>query len=269
MMIWPLAAALVMMAGGGGAARGQGGRSLAVAVDDAGVAHVGPVSDAAAPSAVATGPARPASDSELSDPPGREGRAAAPAAASDPAHGFCHRGELPSPAEAEALVRRIAQAEDFYPDFVLSVARIESHFRADQVSPKGAIGLMQLMPATAARFAVDICDPADNVRGGIRYLRILHDRYHNPFYMLAAYNAGEDAVAQYRGVPPFPETVRYVADVINDFYILPPPGVASSASATGASGKHLSARRPSSAPSTAAAQPEAGWSQGFVMHVEN
>ena len=128
---------------------------------------------------------------------------------------------------------------------------------------------MQLMPATAARFAVDICDPADNVRGGIRYLRILHDRYHNPFYMLAAYNAGEDAVAEYRGVPPFPETVRYVADVINDFYTLPPPGLASGASATGASGKHLSARRPASAPSTAAAQPETGWSQGFVMHVEN
>ena len=258
-MIGPLAAALVMMAGAGGAAHGQGGRSLAVAVDDAGVAHVGPAFYAAAPSADAADPTRPTASSEPAGSP-------APAAAPGPGFGPCHRGELPSPAEAEALVRRVAEAEDFYPDFVLSVARIESHFRADQVSPKGAVGLMQLMPATAARFAVDICDPADNVRGGIRYLRILHDRYHNPFYMLAAYNAGEDAVAQYRGVPPFPETVRYVADVINDFYTLPPPRVAS---ATGAPGKHLSARRPSSAPSTAAAQPEAGWSQGFVMHVEN
>ena len=243
MMIGPLTAALVMTAGAGGAAHGQGGRSLAVAVDDAGVAHVGPASDAAPPSAVATGPARPASDSESSDPAGREGRAAAPAAASGPGFGPCHRGEPLSPAEAEALVRRVAEAEDFYPDFVLSVARIESHFRADQVSPKGAVGLMQLMPATAARFAVDICDPADNVRGGVRYLRILHDRYHNPFYMLAAYNAGEDAVAQYRGVPPFPETVRYVADVINDFYTLPPPGISSAASATGTAGKHLGSAR--------------------------
>ena len=178
--------------------------------------------------------------------------------------GICPRSNALSSDEAEALVRRVAQAEDFYPDFVLSVARIESHFRADQVSPKGAIGLMQLMPATAARFAVDICDPADNVRGGVRYLRTLHDRYRNPFYMLAAYNAGEDAVTQYRGVPPFPETVRYVADVINDFYTLPWPG-----GSTGAFGKRPATHRPVSAPSMAAAQPEARWSQGFVMHVEN
>ncbi len=270
--IGPLTAALVMIADAIGAAHGQGGRSLAVAVDDAGVAHVGPALDAVVPSTAATGSVRPVSDLESANLAGREGRAAAPAAASDPAHGVCHRGEPPSPAEAEALVRRIAQAEDFYPDFVLSVARIESHFRADQVSPKGAVGLMQLMPATAARFAVDICDPADNVRGGVRYLRILHDRYHNPFYMLAAYNAGEDAVAQYRGVPPFPETVRYVADVINDFYTLPSPGIASAARAMSAAdspARHSPARRPTSAPSSAAAQPEAGWSQGFVMHVEN
>ncbi len=268
-MIGPLTAALVMIADAIGAAHGQGGRTLAVAVDDAGVAHVGPVPDAAVPTAAATGPVRPAPDLVLAHLAEREGRAAAPVAASDPARGVCHRGEPPSPAEAEALVRRVAQTEDFYPDFVLSVARIESHFRADQVSPKGAIGLMQLMPATAARFAVDICDPADNVRGGIRYLRILHDRYHNPFYMLAAYNAGEDAVAQYRGVPPFPETVRYVADVINDFYILPSPGGAIGASAAGSPARHSLARRMASAPSSAAAQPEASWSQGFVMHVEN
>jgi len=247
------------------AAHGQGGRSLAVAVDDAGVAHVGPSPYAAAPSADGADPTRPTASSESAG-------LAAPAAAPGPGFGPCHRGGVPSPAEAEALVRRVAQAEDFYPDFVLSVARIESHFRADQVSPKGAVGLMQLMPATAARFAVDICDPADNVRGGVRYLRILHDRYHNPFYMLAAYNAGEDAVAQYRGVPPFPETVRYVADVINDFYTLPSPGIASAARAVSAAGspaRHSSARRPASIPPSVSGTPEAGWSQGFVMHVEN
>jgi len=265
MMVGPLAAALVMIADTVGSAHGQGGRSLGVAVDDAGVAHVGPASYTAAPSVDAAQPTRPIASSKPAS-------FAVSAAAPGPSFGPCHRGGVPSPAEAEALVRRVAQAEDFYPDFVLSVARIESHFRADQVSPKGAVGLMQLMPATAARFAVDICDPADNVRGGVRYLRVLHDRYHNPFYMLAAYNAGEDAVAQYRGVPPFPETVRYVADVINDFYTLPSPGIASAARAMSAAdspARHSPARRPTSAPSSAAAQPEAGWSQGFVMHVEN
>ena len=136
------------------------------------------------------------------------------------------------------------------------------------MSPKGAVGLMQLMPATAARFAVNICDPAGNVLGGVRYLRALHERYHNPFYMLAAYNAGEDAVAQYHGVPPFPETVRYVADVINDFYALPSVGARIGAPkrtvVAAVAGKRPPERRP-----MPVAQSEPGWSQGFVMHVEN
>lgn len=261
--VWPLAAAMVMVASTGLAAEAQQAPSLAVTLDAAGVAHVGPFG--AAPSSLVPEPVRTAA-AEAEPAALGSGRESITAGATDAegSHPICRRGEVLAPAEAEALVRRVAQAEDFYPDFVLSVARIESHFRADQVSPKGAIGLMQLMPAMAARFAVDICDPADNVRGGVRYLRTLHERYHNPFYMLAAYNAGEDAVAQYRGVPPFPETVRYVADVINDFYTLPPVGTARRAGVHVAAGKRTPEHRP-----TPAEQAEPGWSQGFVMHVEN
>ncbi|MGF7056263.1 soluble lytic murein transglycosylase-like protein [Bosea sp. OAE752] len=153
-------------------------------------------------------------------------------------------------AEARALVTRVAMEEDFYPDFVLAVAKIESRFNSVAISEKGAFGLMQLMPETAKRFQVDLCDPVGNVRGGIRFLRALHEKYRNPFYILAAYNAGEDAVEKNRGVPAYPETVRYVAEVINDFYTLPAPG------------RTVAGRSPSKAP------PGAGWNDGFVMHID-
>ena len=126
-----------------------------------------------------------------------------------------------SPSEAEALVRRIAEQERFYPDFVVAVARQESRFKTDALSQKGAYGLMQLMPATAKRFDVDRCVPEANVRGGIRFLRELHQRYRNPLYVLAAYNAGETALQEHGGIPPFAETVAYVAAVLNDFYGYP------------------------------------------------
>jgi len=190
----------------------------------------------------------------------------APASAA-PATGFPARGagcdiaKSPTPSEAEVLVRKIATEEDFYPDFVVAVAKVESHLHAEQVSPKGAIGLMQLMPATAARFKVDICDPAQNVRGGVRYLRALHERYRNPMFILSAYNAGEEAVDLYRGVPPFPETVRYVASVLNEFYTWPLPG------ALPASARAARARASGTAPKIQTAT-SSGWSQDFVLHVE-
>ena len=152
--------------------------------------------------------------------------------------------------DARALVTRIATEEDFYPDFVLSVAKAESRFNSIALSEKGAFGLMQLMPATAKRFKVDLCDPTGNVLGGVRFLRALHQKYRNPFYILAAYNAGEDAVEKNRGVPAFPETIRYVAEVINDFYALPAPG--------------RTAARTSLSKATA----QAAWNDGFVMHID-
>lgn len=173
------------------------------------------------------------------------------------AAGPCTFGKVPSPSEAEALARKIATEEGFDPSLIVAVARAESRFRMDQVSLKGAIGLMQLMPATAKRFGVDACDPADNVRGGVRFLRVLQERYRNPLHVLAAYNAGEDAVEQHQGMPPYPETVRYVAAVLNDLNGWPKPAAPTASRP----------RRGVAAPDPST--PQASWSQGFVMHVEN
>ncbi len=183
----------------------------------------------------------------------------------------CADAKAMAPEAARALVVRIATEENFYPDFVQSVAKAESHFNSIALSDKGAFGLMQLKPETARRFKVDLCDPADNVRGGVRFLRALHEKYRNPLFILAAYNAGEGAVEDSRGVPPFPETVRFVAQVINDFYLWPTPGGA----------PHRDARNPmgspdliepgtpaAAAPPVEKAAPQAGWSDGFVMHVD-
>ncbi|MGL4440184.1 MAG: lytic transglycosylase domain-containing protein [Bosea sp. (in: a-proteobacteria)] len=180
-----------------------------------------------------------------------------------------------SPSDALALVRRVAEQERFYPDFVLAVARQESQFKVDALSEKGAYGLMQLMPATATQYDVDRCIPEANVRGGIRFLRELHQRYRNPLYVLAAYNAGETALREHGGIPPFPETVAYVAAVLNDFYGYPGiKGAAGPASATGAAPSRVSAstsaatrrsaRPASSSASTVTAKP----SDWLVLHVE-
>jgi soluble lytic murein transglycosylase-like protein len=216
-------------------------RVLAAAVDRDGTVRIdGRTSEAAPPQFI--GAAIPAAGSFAPAPT---------------ASGACSFGKVPSPAEAEALARRIAIEEALDPGLVVAIARAESRLRMDQVSPKGAVGLMQLMPATAKRFGVDACDPADNVRGGVRFLRVLQERYRNPMHVLAAYNAGEDAVEQHRGVPPYPETVRYVAGVLNDLNGWPKPA-------------NATASRPRRAVATPdPSNPEASWSQGFVMHVEN
>lgn len=126
---------------------------------------------------------------------------------------------LPQDAARE-LVKRVATQESFFPEFVLSVSKIESAFVSNAFSGR-AYGLMQLTPATAERFKVNICDPEGNVRGGVRYLRHLHARFRNPFYILAAYNAGEQTLIERNGLPPFPETLTYIARVMDDFYEWP------------------------------------------------
>ena len=99
---------------------------------------------------------------------------------------------------------------------VRAVIHAESDFNANAVSPKGASGLMQLMPETALRYGVrDIFDPEQNIIGGVHYLRDLLETFgHNVRLALAAYNAGEQAVLRYGGVPPYPETLRYVNRVM-------------------------------------------------------
>ncbi|WP_431323411.1 lytic transglycosylase domain-containing protein [Rhizobium sp. YTU87027] len=125
----------------------------------------------------------------------------------------------PSPASVEdikALAVDSAGRHGVDPDFALAVVWTESRFDQLRNSPKGARGPMQLMPETARRFNVtDVCDPADNIDGGMRYLRALLDEFKSPIIAAAAYNAGEQAVYNSGGLPAYPETVRYVASVIN------------------------------------------------------
>jgi soluble lytic murein transglycosylase-like protein len=104
-------------------------------------------------------------------------------------------------------------------DLVNSVIRAESGFNPHAVSPKGARGLMQLMPGTASTLGVtDSFDPEANVEGGTQYLRWLLDRYNYDLpKALAAYNAGPHRVEQYHGVPPYSDTRAYVARIIRDF----------------------------------------------------
>lgn len=230
--------------------------------------------------AVAAG--RPAARAALAfvDPAGRVLPGAAPATPAETARTTpCADAVALSADAARALVGRIAAEEEFYPDFVLSVAKIESRYVSTALSERGAYGLMQLMPDTARRFSVDRCDPAGNVRGGIRYLRALHARLRNPFFILAAYNAGEEAVRRARGVPANPETVRYVADVMNDFYTWPNPAgeksrtlPSTSADLVEVGPNPLPERGPAAdgAESAPGAQAQAGahWDGGFVLHVE-
>jgi soluble lytic murein transglycosylase-like protein len=189
-----------------------------------------------------------------------------------PATTPCGDATAIAPDAARALVQRIATEENFYPDFVQAVAKNESHFNSIALSDKGAFGLMQLMPETAQRFNVDLCNPADNVRGGVRFLRALHDKYRNPFFILAAYNAGEGAVEESRGVPPFPETVRFVAQVINDFYAWPALASSRRRAPDREANDHSSLIEPGLARATPGASvpqssPQARWDDGFVMHV--
>lgn len=108
-------------------------------------------------------------------------------------------------------------------NLIKAVIRVESDFVPHAVSPKGALGLMQLMPATARMLKVRRAfDPNANVDGGARHLRYLMDRFQgNLRLVLAAYNAGEGAVARYRGIPPYAETQDYVSRVLRyrDVYV--------------------------------------------------
>jgi soluble lytic murein transglycosylase-like protein len=128
--------------------------------------------------------------------------------------------EVEAPASAgndlAALIVAAARRHHLDPELVRAVVSVESGFRPDAVSPKGAQGLMQLMPATARSLGVkDAFDPADNVDGGVRYLRALIDRYDGDVKRaLAAYNAGIGAVARHGGIPPYPETLVYVSKVL-------------------------------------------------------
>src|SRR5580765_5025595 len=123
------------------------------------------------------------------------------------------------PADIAEAVNSASGRYRIDPDLVNSVIRAESGFKVHAISPKGAQGLMQLMPGTASNLGVsNAFDPNANVDGGTRYLRQLLERYNfDLIKALAAYNAGPMRVEQYRGVPPYRETRAYVARIVHDY----------------------------------------------------
>ncbi|WP_425090250.1 lytic transglycosylase domain-containing protein [Tropicimonas sp. S265A] len=111
---------------------------------------------------------------------------------------------------ARAAARRHGVPEDLF----LRLVQQESAFNASAVSRKGAIGLAQLMPGTAAMLGVNPRDPRQNLDGGARYLRAQYDRFRSWRLALAAYNAGPEAVREHGGVPPYKETQNYVRRIL-------------------------------------------------------
>jgi soluble lytic murein transglycosylase-like protein len=121
--------------------------------------------------------------------------------------------------DIDQVVREASTRNRIDPDFVSSVIKAESDFKVRAVSKKGAQGLMQLMPGTAAQLGVsDPFDPKANIEAGTAHLGALLDLYHDdPIKALAAYNAGAHRVKQYNGVPPYAETRAYVRKIVHDY----------------------------------------------------
>ncbi len=115
----------------------------------------------------------------------------------------------------DQIIRRIAQKYNVDPDLIHSIIRAESNYNSQAVSPKGAVGLMQLMPDTAKDYGVkDRYDPVENIEGGVKFLKDLFQTYdQKDDLVLAAYNAGPEAVKKHEGIPPYPETIQYIQRV--------------------------------------------------------
>jgi soluble lytic murein transglycosylase-like protein len=123
----------------------------------------------------------------------------------------------------DSIIERAAQSAAVEPNLLRAVIVVESGFNSRAVSKRGAVGLMQLMPATASRFGVsNLYDPKENVHAGATYLKFLMDRFgHDVRLALAAYNAGEEAVDRNGGrIPPFTETMAYVPRVLKIYRML-------------------------------------------------
>jgi len=120
------------------------------------------------------------------------------------------------PTTYDRLIRRVASEHEVDFALVKAVMHVESGFNPYAKSHKGALGLMQLMPTTAQRYGIDDAyDPVNNVVAGVKHLKYLLTMFnHKHKLVLAAYNAGENAVSRYRGIPPYPETQAYVRKVM-------------------------------------------------------
>jgi len=126
---------------------------------------------------------------------------------------------VPTLAEIMEQIDAVAARHHVSPRLVAAIIAVESEFNPRAVSRRGAQGLMQLMPATAAHLDVqDSFDTRENIEGGVKHLRVLMDRYHNDLpVVLAAYNAGDTAVLTHRGIPPYRETRQYVIRVLRRY----------------------------------------------------
>lgn len=111
------------------------------------------------------------------------------------------------------LIEDIAEKEGVSPNLIKAIVKVESNFNPKALSPKGAYGLMQLMPNTAELLNVDRENPEENLLGGIHYLKTLALKYKDLDKVLAAYNAGPGNVDKYNGVPPFTETKNYIKKI--------------------------------------------------------
>lgn len=117
-------------------------------------------------------------------------------------HGYCE------------AIRVYSQAFELPESWIWAVIKTESNFDPKAVSPKGAKGLMQLMDINSRRYGVDPFNPNENIRGGAELLATLYTKYQDLSLSLAAYNAGTTAVDKYQNIPPFPETQKYVDQVL-------------------------------------------------------
>ncbi len=119
------------------------------------------------------------------------------------------------PSQYRELVEASARKHGVDPRLVHALIQVESAYHSKAISPKGARGLMQIMPSTGQQYgALDLLDPKVNVEAGVRHLKMLLGRYSDLPLALAAYNAGEGAVERFKGIPPFRETQNYVARIL-------------------------------------------------------
>jgi Transglycosylase SLT domain len=168
----------------------------------------------------------------------------------------------PSAVDLDEVVNSASGRYRLDPDLVNSVIKAESGFNVRAVSPKGAQGLMQLMPGTASQLGVpNAFDPQANVEGGAKYLRELLERYNFDLVKaLAAYNAGPQRVEQFGGVPPYYETRAYVARIVKDFNKKKAAQEKAASAAKAGASKHASTKSPtsSSAQDSSLVQAKAG-----------
>lgn len=165
------------------------------------------------------------------------------------------------------------------PQFTYIIAEIESGFRQFVVSEKGAVGVMQLMPATAAELGVvNSYDAAQNIRGGVSYLKKLLAEFGNPLMAAAAYHSGPQAARDANGIPKGPRTAKYMVRILNDYYRIAdsnfkPSSTTNVKSVSSVKKRPLKRQTTKAATSRVSAKPvqdgnPESWDAGFVLHLE-